>query len=115
MTERNSASGPDPDELVDVLGNLREGDTATLVTDGGSITATVTATRWHPDGAAVTLADRDRDRSVRVRTEHYDGWLDPLVDAYDDGDPASLRPVGSLVDARLVAAADDRSARHGRP
>ena len=103
------------DEMVDALGSLREGDTATLVTDDGSITATVTATRWLPDEAVVTFEDRDEDRYLRVRTERYDGWLDPLVDAYTSDDPELLRPVGSLVDVRLVAAAEDQPTRRSRP
>ena len=99
------------DEMVDALENLREGDTVTLVTDDGSITATVTATRWHPDDAVVTLDDCDADRRVRVRTERYDGWLDPLVDARTSDDSATLRPIGSLVEVRLVSAAKDQQRR----
>ncbi len=109
-----SERGGDVDEIVDTLGELREGDTVTLVTDGGSVTATVTGTKWHPDGAEITFEDRDGDRNVRVRTERYDGWLDPLVDAYTADDSDSLRPVGSLVDVRLVAAADDQPKRPRR-
>lgn len=98
-----------------MLGDLREGDTVTLVTDDGSLTATVTSTRWDPDDAVVTFEDRDADRRVRVRTERHSGWLDPLVDAYTSDDPALHRPIGSLVDVRLVSAADDRPSRPGRP
>ncbi len=115
----------EPDETVTALARLERGDTATLVTDAGSIAATVTATRWHGDGVTVTFEDRESDRRLRVHTERYDGWLDPLVDAYtpeteftfahDDPDPDSLRPVGSLVDVRLVSLADDQPTRRGRP
>ena len=110
-----SRTQTDLDEMVDALGDLREGDTVTLVTDGGSVTATVTASRWHPDGAVVTFEDRDEDRHVRVRTERYSGWLDPLVDACTSDDSDPLRPIGSLIDVRLVAAADDQPRRRGRP
>ena len=113
------------DEVVGTLACLEKGEAVTLVTDAGSISATVTAVRWHPDDAVATFEDRDADRRVRVRTERYDGWLDPLVDTYtsdseftfdfDDPDPDSLRPVGSLVDVRRESAADDQFERRGRP
>ena len=113
----------DLDAVVDELREFEAGDTVTLVTDAESITATVTDTRWDPDDATVALTDRD-DRCVRVSTEWYGGWLDPLVDASStsadgdgagfDSDPALGRPIGTLVDARLVTAAD-REEQHGRP
>ena len=122
-----SEQQPELNEMVSTLACLEKGDAVTLVTDAGSISATVTAVRWHPDDAVVTFEDRDVDRRVRVRTERCDGWLDPLVDTYtytsdseftfdfDDPAPDSLRPVGSLVDLRRESAAHDQFERRGRP
>ena len=123
----------DLDAVVDELREFEAGDTVTLVTDAGSITARVTDAHWDSDDATVTLVDRD-DRRVYVSTEWYGGWLDPLVDASPtpaDGDDAdfdaeaeadaadrvseSLRQVGTLVDVRRVAAAADQPRRSGRP
>ena len=113
------------DESIAALAGLDKGDTVALVTDSGSIIATVTAVRWDPDDAVVTLADRDGDQRIRVSTERYDGWLDPLVDAYEtdspfrfdlrDPDPDALRPIGSLIDVDVVSPADARPRQRGRP
>ena len=114
----------DLDEVVAELAEFEAGDTVRLVTDAGSLTATVTDTRWHPDAAAVTFEDYETDRRVRVSTEWYGGWLDPLVDVYTAGghrDAADatefefLRPLGTLVDVRLVTAAADQPRHPGRP
>ena len=120
----------DLDAVVDELREFETGDTVTLVTDAGSITARVTDTRWDADATTVTFEDCEADRGVRVVTEWYGGWLDPLVDVYpadahadvdvdaDDSnpnpDPGLLHPVGTLVDVRLVTTAD-RHGRYGRP
>ena len=108
----------DLDEVVDELRGFEAGDTVTLVTDAGTVTARVTATRWHTDAAAVTFEDCENDRRVRVSTEWYGGWLDPLVDVstadLEDSDATTFefhRPLGALVDVRLVTAAADQ---HGR-
>lgn len=92
-------------ELATQLACLSEGDAVILITDNGSLTATVTANRWRSDGAVVVFQDHDADRRIRVYTEHYDGWLDPLVDI-DDTDKSrreSCLPFGSLVDVHLVS------------
>ena len=75
-----SGQQTDLDAVVDELREFEAGDTVTLVTDAESITARVTDAHWDSDDATVTLVDRD-DRRVRVSTEWYGGWLDPLVDA----------------------------------
>ena len=111
----------DLDAVVDELREFEMGDTVTLATDTGSITARVRTTEWDADTGVVTLADADADRRVRVTTERYHGWLDPLVDAsppndsLSDDDPGLRRPIGTLVDVRLVVAAADRNGRYGRP
>ena len=128
----------DLDEVVAELAEFEAGDTVRLVTDAGSLTATVTDTRWHPDAAVIALEDRDADRRVRVFTTRYNGWLDPLVDALPPADLDSestfdgdldfesaesdldrnsdfRRPIGTLVDVRLVATAADQYGRGGRP
>ena len=92
-------------ELATQLACLGEGEAVILVTDNGSLAATVTANRWRADGAVVIFEDRDADRRVRVYTEHYQGWLDPLVDIDDTDNNRrdSCRPFGSLIDVRLVS------------
>ena len=114
----------DLDEVVDELAEFEAGDTVRLVTDAGSLTARVTDTRWSPNATAVTFEDCETDRRVRVSTEWYGGWLDPLVDVYTAGDDRDaddatefefLRPLGTLVDVRLVTAAADQPRRPGRP
>ena len=92
-------------ELATQLACLSEGDAVILITDNGSLTATVTANRWRSDGAVVVFEDHDADRRIRVYTEHYNGWLDPLVDI-DDTDNSrrdSYLPFGSLIDVCLVS------------
>ena len=118
----------DLEEVVDELREFEAGDTVRLVTDAGGFTARVTATEWHADGATVTFEDREDDRRVRVSTEWYGGWLDPLVDADAhaadadarvadgaDNDAELRRPIGTLVDVYLVAAAADQPRHSGRP
>ena len=100
-----SAQQTELNELATQLACLRKGDVVILITDNGSLTATVTANRWRSDGAVVVFEDRDVDRRIHVYTEYYNGWLGPLVDV-DDTDKSrqeSCLPFGSLVGVRLVS------------
>lgn len=92
-------------ELATQLACLSEGDTVILLTDNGSLAATVTVNRWCSDGAVIVFEDRDVARRIHVYTEHYNGWLDPLVDI-DDTDKSrrdSYLPFGSLIDVCPVS------------
>ena len=104
-------------ELTTDLACLAEGDTVILVTDNGSVSATVTVSQWRADDAVVVFEERDADRRIHVYTEHHGGWLDPLVDVEtaDTDDPEVLRPFGSPMDIHRVSATDDVSEHYGRP